>query len=102
MEPCAVAWLEAAGLRDRDPAEAIRGAGFRKRWELIRDAVFPDGWPANTLRKTYATYHYAMHRDENRLQANMGHDSREVLHQHYRGIARRADAVAFWGLVPES
>lgn len=99
MEPVALAWLARAGVADLSPALPVVGPNFRKRWEAIRFGVLRP-WPGNVLRHSYATYHYAMWRDEGRLQANMGHDSSEVLHEHYRGLARKADAEAFWGLFP--
>jgi integrase len=97
MEPAALAWLRAAGVDSM--RGSIRGVNFRKRWEALRDGVFPE-WPKNVLRHTYASYHYALHRDEGRLQAMMGHDSKDVLHQHYRAVVRRADAEAFWAILP--
>lgn len=101
MEPAAQAWLEAAGVRMWDAAEPVRRTNFRKRWEALRCRVFPDGWPANVLRHTYASYHYALFRDEALLQAQMGHDSRDVLHQHYRAVVRRAEAERFWAILPD-
>lgn len=99
MEPVALAWMEEIGILGMDPAARVCGVNFRKRWEGIRKEVM-EQWPPNPLRATYATYHYAMFRDESRLQANMGHDSVAVLHQHYRGLARRNEAEEFWGLFP--
>jgi integrase len=101
MEPAALAWLTAAAgkVGAEKWTGSIRGVNFRKRWEALRDGVFPE-WPKNVLRHTYASYHYALHRDEGKLQAMMGHDSKDVLHQHYRAVVRRADAEAFWGILP--
>lgn len=100
LEITALEWLRWAGVEALPPDLPVCGPNFRKRWEAVR-AVVAD-WPENALRHTYATYHYALHRDEARLQALMGHDSKDVLHSSYRGLARRGDAVAFWESGPDT
>ena len=44
--------------------------------------------------------HYAMHQNEALLQTQMGHESKEELHRHYRAITTRAEAGRFWKLMP--
>lgn len=58
-------------------------------------------WPKNALRHSYATYHFAEHRNPAELVVNMGHnDDAETLFNHYRGIVKPKQAKAYWGLVP--
>jgi integrase len=58
-------------------------------------------WPADVLRHTYASMHYAQHQDEGLLKAQMGHWERaDTLHRHYRALTTRAEAAAFWALRP--
>jgi integrase len=57
-------------------------------------------WPANGLRHSFATYHSAMFGDWARLQSILGHKDAGTLHQHYRGLATRAEARKFWALRP--
>jgi len=94
----ALAWLraaEAAGFLAPGPFCPFN---FRKRWDACKAGVSP--WPGNVLRHTFATYHYAMHRNEAALQVLLGHYSSEMLHNHYRGLARRSDAEEFWSILP--
>jgi hypothetical protein len=44
--------------------------------------------------------HYAMWQDEAKLQAQMGHESAKMLHQHYRALKTRKEAERFWALSP--
>jgi integrase len=44
--------------------------------------------------------HYAMWQDEAKLQAQMGHESANMLHQHYRALKTRREAERFWALTP--
>lgn len=117
----AVAWLRAAGVKMEGP---ICGKYWDARWRMFRrslgwavgsgergitEAVKPGDtdwgrlgeWPHNALRHTFASMHYALHQDEAKLQALMGHESAAMLHRHYRALKTRAEAERFWGLLPQ-
>jgi len=112
----AVAWLRAAGC---DTLKGkICGEWWDARWRMFRrslgwavgtgekgiveEKVKPvhGEWPHNALRHTYASMHYAMHQDEAKLQAQMGHESAAMLHRHYRALKTAAEAREFWAAVP--
>jgi len=79
------------------------------RWQRLRIRAGWDlPWPRNLMRHTFASMHYAMHSNEQLLQAQMGHrGGGEILHQHYRAV-RMLDgrlispnvAADFWALSP--
>lgn len=108
------AWLDRVPASDRQGS--IVPPNFRKRWERLRRAVgfrikMPGEidaparllpWPHDVLRHTFATMHYAMHRNEMLLQTQMGHQSSAVLFQHYRALATKREAERFWSLTPPS
>lgn len=98
MENVCVEWLRWAGVDLREPGERLIGPNFRRRWDRARSCL--PTWPPNVLRHTFPTYHYAFHRNESELQAILGHDSKDTLVEHYRGLARRADADVFLSLGP--
>jgi integrase len=98
MENVCVEWLLWAGVDLREPGEKLIRPNFRRRWDRARSCL--SAWPANVLRHTFPTYHYAFHRNESELQAILGHDSKDTLVEHYRGLARRADADVFLSLGP--
>ena len=112
----AVAWLKTLSGDQR--TGAICGKFWDARWRMFRRAagwavgsgekgiqeervkpVYGE-WPHNALRHTYASMHYALHQDEARLQAQMGHESAAMLHRHYRALKTRAEAERFWELLP--
>lgn len=115
------AWLRCAQndeTRMRNEGKMICGKFWDARWRMFRRAMgWAVGtgekgiaepkvravhglWPHNALRHTYASMHYAMHQDEAKLQAQMGHESASMLHRHYRALKTRKEAEMFWGLRP--
>lgn len=75
-------------------------------WKLARSRIAAASgveWGRDWARHTYATFHFAMHRDRARLEAAMGHasgGSSEVLENNYKGLGRKAEAERFWAIVP--
>lgn len=114
----AVAWLHAAGC-EKLKGE-ICGKWWDARWRMFRRSLGWDvgseekgiveakvkpvhgEWPHNALRHTYASMHYAMHQDEAKLQAQMGHESAAMLHRHYKALVTAVEAKKFWALKPGS
>lgn len=82
----ALGWDVGHGAKKHLPAPTVKAVHGR--------------WPHDVLRHSFASYHYAMWQDEQRLQVQMGHRSARMLHQHYRAVVTRAEAVRFWGLIP--
>jgi len=56
-------------------------------------------WPQNALRHSFASYHYAKHRNENETAALMG-NSPQMIFAHYREIVRPAEAETFFDIMP--
>jgi integrase len=64
-------------------------------------AGFVDHWPHDAFRHSFATYAVALLADFAQVALWMGHEGNPtMLHVHYRGLARKADAVRFWALKP--
>lgn len=57
-----------------------------------------DGWPANCLRHSFATYHLAVSRDPGKTAHQMGHSSPAMVRRVYAVPARRADGAAWWAI----
>jgi integrase len=84
------------GLRARGEDRVV-GRNFRKRWEGLRRRAGLEDWPADVMRHSYASYHFAMWQNENLLKAQMGHSrDSEVLWQHYRARVTRREAERYW------
>lgn len=106
LAPNARAWLAVCRPEQRD--SPICPPNFRKRWERLRRACGwaiserepGQPWPHDAMRHSFASYHYALHRNELLLQTQMGHSSGGMLFRHYRALATRRQAEAFWRLSP--
>ena len=53
----------------------------------------------NGLRHAFCTYHYALHANEN-LTAQQAGNSPAMIHQHYKGLATKADAEKWFAVMP--
>lgn len=102
----AVAWLRAAECRGqgagRKPGDRVVPSNLKERWPAFWPKAGLLVWPNNGLRHTFASMHYAMWQDEAKLQAQMGHESANMLHQHYRALKTRREAERFWALTPKT
>lgn len=96
ISPQLRAWLESA--------RAIHGKlpsiNYADKLKLILDkAKLRAEWPQNALRHSFASYHFAKHKDENETAALMG-NSPQMVSQHYRELVRPAIAEAFFAILP--
>lgn len=104
-----VAWLQEAC---HDHSQDVRGgntlcirvppihdkAFAAHRRKLCKDLGIE--WPANAMRHSYASYHYALHEDASKTAATLGHADTNMLFRNYRGLATKAQAEKYWGLRP--
>lgn len=103
ISSCAMAWLRLAVKKNTvkkvAPTGRILPGDFHHLYSEWKRRHRID-IPPNALRHSYATYHYAQHRNEALLQALMGHTSAVMLHRHYRGLRTRQEAAQFWAIRP--
>lgn len=103
---CGVNWHERWRVFRRGCGWAVGGAdakGHRGALRAVaeRVPVTRGAWTEDVMRHTFASYHYAMHQDESKLKAQMGHwEKSEALMQHYRALRTRVEAERFYSLVP--
>jgi integrase len=109
------AWLTAGGTHE---SGNIRPIGFDRRWDKLLSAADrfaldgkgkrmvspkPNGllpWPANALRHSAASYHFAKHSDAAKTCAMLGQKDDKVLFDHYRSLIKPAEAERFYALRP--
>lgn len=97
MAPNLVAWVQPCA-RARGPVLRHELAKLRI---AIRDAMGLDEWPADVLRHSFGSYHFAHHRSESLVKNQMGHsDDGRMFHSHYRKMVSRQEAAAFWKIFP--
>jgi len=54
---------------------------------------------SNGLRHAFCTFHYALHANEN-LTSQQAGNSPAMIHQHYKGLATKADAEKWFAVMP--
>jgi integrase len=59
-------------------------------------------WPPDVLRHSFASAHYAFHRDPARTAVIMGHRDQNMLLTHYRDLMKPSDAAKYWQIAPET
>src|SRR5206468_12934925 len=90
------AWLDTArAVGGKLPS--INYADKLKR--VLQKAKLRQDWPQNALRHSFASYHFAKHKNENETASLMG-NSAQMVFQHYRELVRPADAEAFFAIMP--
>jgi integrase len=58
-------------------------------------------WYPDVLRHSFASAHYAFHRDPARTAVIMGHRDQNMLLTHYRDVMKPSEAARYWQIVPE-
>lgn len=94
------AWLRPVRGDDSEP---VAPGAERDAVMAVRAAIETKArsWPADGCRHAFATYHVAMHSDVARTSLIMGHEGDStMIHRHYRGLAKKADAQRFFKIKP--
>src|SRR5215510_8086184 len=58
-------------------------------------------WPADVARHTFASMHYAFHRDPARTAVIMGHRDQNMLLTYYRDVMKPSEAARYWLIRPD-
>lgn len=97
MVPALAAWLRPYQARS-GPLWPLGEDRYQERFgELRAELKIPSR--ANGLRHAFCTYHFALHANEN-LTAQQAGNSPAMIHQHYKGLATRAEAEAWFAVKP--
>lgn len=97
MSPNLVKWL----TPHRTETGALHYS--RRLFRAIVAAKDTPDWTPDVMRHTFATYHLVAHSDANATALELGHAGAPgVLFDHYRALARRKDATAFWSITPSA
>ena len=58
-------------------------------------------WLPDVARHSYATFHFAMYENQDKLQSQMGHAGKAyILTKHYKGLATKQEGEEFWSIKP--
>jgi integrase/recombinase XerD len=86
----------------------IRKAGPvapRNLRRLRRSAMKKAGlctWPQDGLRHSFASAHYAFHKNPAHTAMLLGHRDQDMLLTHYRDLMKPSDAALYWQIMPEA
>jgi integrase len=91
------AWLQPyAGWIGR-----IAPRNLQKLRRATMKAAKIEKWPPDVLRHSFASAHYAFHRDPARTAVIMGHRDQNMLLTHYRDLMKPSEAARYWKMVPQ-
>ena len=92
-----LAWLQPyAGRTGR-----VAPPNLRKLRRTTMMAVKIEKWPQDVLRHSFASAHYAFHRNPAHTALLLGHRDQNMLLTHYRDLMKPSDAARYWSLVPD-
>jgi integrase/recombinase XerD len=92
------AWLEPYGGR----SGLVAPPNLQKLRRATMKAANILKWPPDILRHSYASAHFAFHRDPARTAVTMGHRDQSMLLNHYRNLMKPSEASRYWQIAPET
>lgn len=101
IEPNLHAWLTRYIENGGDTSsQAAPVTNLRKRLRTIRTMAHLAAWVQDVMRHSYASYWLAHNGDINRLTLQMGHESTDMLWEHYNKASKRKEAAKYWQIMP--
>jgi integrase len=91
------AWLEPYAGR----TGPVAPPNLQKLRRATMKAAKIEKWPQDVLRHSFATAHYAFHRNPARTAVIMGHRDQNMLLTHYRDLMKPSEAAKYWSLAPD-
>jgi len=99
LTPQLRAWLDTYGPPKQGRVVPNPQAYTRSRRLVSSSASVP--WPQDFARHSFASHHFALHKNRPLLEAIMGHSFRSsVLEAHYKRPVRIADAQRYFSILP--
>jgi len=92
------AWLEPYAGR----TGPVAPPNLQKLRRATMKAAKIEKWPPDILRHSFASAHYAFHRDPARTAVVMGHRDQSMLLNHYRNLMKPSEASRYWQIAPEN
>jgi integrase len=92
------AWLESYAGR----TGPVAPSNLQKLRRATMKAANIEKWPPDVLRHSFASAHYAFHRDPARTAVIMGHGDQNMLLTHYRDLMKPSEAARYWQIAPQN
>lgn len=115
LSPTAIKWLTCCQDRTGELTRSSSFSDYHKRFtRLLKHAKFTEQykddagkekervvWKKNSMRHSFGTYHFALYSDSIKTSNELGHKQGDnVLFEHYRALATKKQAEAYFGIVP--
>jgi integrase/recombinase XerD len=75
---------------------------LQKLRRATMEAARIEKWPPDVMRHSFASAHYAFHKDPARTAVIMGHRDQNMLLTHYRDLMKPSEAKKYWQIAPET
>lgn len=97
----AARWLSLVAARSGPITRSVSYNDHQHRFKkLLKLAKFKT-WEPNAMRHSFGSYHYALHGNPLETSRQLGHKaSDQVLFDHYRALATKAQAEAYFAITP--
>jgi integrase len=80
---------------------AVAPPNLQKLRRMTMGAAGIDRWPQDVLRHSFASAHYAFHKNPAHTALLLGHRDQNMLLTHYRDLMKPSDAKNYWQIGPE-
>ena len=97
LEQNAAEWLDWSSSRGGIMPDAMSNRPFNR---IRRDCGIRAAWSNDCMRHSCVSFRLARGDDERKVQADIGHSSRETIWSHYRALVERVEADRFWRIRP--
>ncbi len=97
----AVQWLTLIPSRTGAVSSNQHFNDHQKRFKKLLKLAGFKTWEANAMRHSFGSYHFALHGNPLETARLLGHKaSDQVLFDHYRALATKASAEAYFSIIP--
>lgn len=98
----AAQWLTLVPSREGAVSSNQHFNDHQKRFKKLLKLAGFKNWEANAMRHSFGSYHYALHGNALETARLLGHKSSDqVLFDHYRALATKSEAEAFFNILPQ-
>jgi integrase len=91
-----LAWLQPYAGR----SGPIAPPNLQKLRRTTMIAAKIEKWPQDVLRHSFASAHYAFHKNPAQTALLLGHRDQDMLLTHYRDLMKPSEAAKYWEIVP--
>lgn len=97
IEPLTPNLAEWIGFIDSKGVKPFPIGNLRRRWDRAKQLV-ERKWPHDSMRHSYASYHFAMFGNASLIVKNLGYPNLALLKKDCNEIVSRAEARKFWSI----